>query len=61
MKWKKLGSIGNEAKGHNTSCIGRAMEMNMTNKLQKRGCLMLERQLKTIWQGVQVEIYKEGE
>jgi len=52
MKWKKLGNIGNKVKKHNISCIGRAMEMNMTNGLQKMDCLMLERQLKTIKQGV---------
>jgi len=52
MKLKKLGSTGNKAKEHNISCIGRATEMNMTNELQKRGCLMLERRLKTIGQGI---------
>jgi len=61
MKLKKLGSTGNKAKEHNISCIGRATEMNMTNELQKRGCLMLERRLKTIGQGIQVKTYKEGD
>jgi len=37
----------------------KATEMNMTNGLQKRGCHMQERQLKTIGQGTRVETYKE--
>ena len=52
MKSRKLGSIGNRAEGHNTSCIRRAMEMNMINESQKWGCLIQERQLKTIGQGI---------
>ena len=32
MKWKKSGNIGNMKEGRNTWCIGRAMEMNMTNR-----------------------------
>ena len=60
MKLRKLGSIGNEAKEYNISCIRRATKMNMINGLQKRDCYMQERQLNTIGQGIQVETYKEG-
>jgi len=59
MKLRKLGSIGNKAKRHNILWIRRAIEMNIMNRLQKRGCLMLERRLKTIEQGIRVETYKE--
>jgi len=51
-KSRKLGSIGNRVEKHNTLCIGRAMEMNIINELQKQGCLMQERQLKTIEYGI---------
>ena len=61
MKLRKLGSIGNEAEGHNTLCIGRATEMNMTNGLWKQGCLIQRRQLKIIGQDIRVETYKEGD
>ena len=61
MKLRKLGSIGNGEEGHNTLCIGRAIEMNTINGLQKRGCHMQERWLKIIGQGIRVETYKEGE
>jgi len=40
MKWKKSGSTGNVEGKHNISYIGRAMEMNMINGLQKRGFYM---------------------
>jgi len=43
MKLRKLGNIENGVDGHNISCIGRAMEMNMINRSQKQGCLMQER------------------
>ena len=43
MKLKKLGSIGNKDKKHNTWYIERAMGMNMTNGSQKWGCLMQKR------------------
>ena len=39
-KLKKYRSIGNKEEGHNIWCIGRAIEMNMINGLQKWGCLM---------------------
>jgi len=52
MKLKKLGSIGNKAEEHNTSCIGRATEINMTNGLQKQGCLIQRGQLKIIGQDI---------
>jgi len=42
-KSRKLGSIGNGIEGHNTSYIGRAMEINIINGLQKQGCLMQEK------------------
>jgi len=32
MMWKKSESIGNEEERHNTWYIGRAIEMNMTNR-----------------------------
>jgi len=51
-KLRKLGSIGNRVEGHNTSYIRRAMEMNMINGSQKRGCFMQKKQLKTIGQGI---------
>ena len=43
MKSRKLGSIGNGIKGHNTSYIGKDMEMNMINRLQKQDYLMQKR------------------
>jgi len=43
MKSRKLGNIENKAKRHSISCIGRAMEMNTINELQKRGCHIQER------------------
>ena len=61
MKLKKSGSIENEDREHNTWYIGRAMEMNMINRLQKQCCLMQKRWLKTISQGFQVKTYKEVE
>ena len=48
MKSKKFGSIENEDNKHNIWCIGRVMETNMTNELQKQSCLIQKRQLKTI-------------
>ena len=60
MKLRKLGSIENGVDRHNISCIGRAMEMNMINRSQKQGCLMQERRLKIIGQGIRVKTYKEG-
>jgi len=40
IKWKKSGNIGNMKEEYNTSCIERAIEMNMINRLYKRGCHM---------------------
>ena len=51
MKLKKSRSIKNKNSEHNTWYIKRVMEMNMTNRLQKQGCLMQKRQLKIIGQG----------
>ena len=58
-KSRKLGSIRNGIEEHNILCIGRTIEMNMINRLQKWSCHMQEKQLKTIRQGIQVETYKE--
>ena len=60
MKLKKSRSIKNKNSEHNTWYIKRVMEMNMTNRLQKQGCLMQKRQLKIIGQGFWVKTYKEG-
>ena len=60
MKWKKSRSIGNEAEKRSTWCIGKVMEMSMTNGSQNQGCLIQRRQLKITKQGVQVKTYKEG-
>jgi len=58
IKLRKLESIGNRIDEYNNSCIRKDMKMNMINGLQKWGCLMQKRQLKTIGQGIQVETYK---
>ena len=52
MKWKKSGSIENKEEKHNTLCIGRTMEINMTNGLQRQSYLMQEKQLKNIGKGI---------
>ena len=60
MKSKKYKSIENKTKECSIWYIRRVMDMYMTNELQNQGCPMQKRQLKTIEQGFQVEIYKEG-
>jgi len=60
MKSKKFKNIGNMEEGHNTWYIRKVMEMNMINRLQKWGCLMQKRRLKTIGQEFRVKTYKEG-
>ena len=59
MKLKKLESTENRVKEYNISCIGKVIEINMTNELWNQGCFIQKRQLKTIGQGVRVETYKE--
>ena len=59
MKSKKFRNIGNMEERCNIWYIGKVMEMNMINRLQKWGCLMQKRQLKTIGQEFQVKTYKE--
>ena len=58
MKLKKLGSTENKKGKHNFQYIGKGMGTNMTNRLQKQGCLMQKRQLKITGQEFQVKIYK---
>ena len=60
MKSKKFKNIGNVEEWHNTWYIRKVMEMNMINRLQKWGCLMQKRWLKTIGQEFRVKTYKEG-
>jgi len=43
IKLKKPGSIKNKDREYNTWYIGRVMGMNITNGLQKHGCLMQKR------------------
>ena len=61
IKLKKYGSIENKAEKHNIWCTGKVIGTSMTNRLQNQGCLIQERQLKTIRQGVRAETYKERE
>ena len=59
MKSKKFRNIGNMEERYNIWYIGKVMEMNMINRLQKWGYLMQKKRLKTIGQEFQVKTYKE--
>ena len=57
MRQKKSGTIRNKDVTHSFWCIGKNMKMNMISGQLKWDYYMPKRQLKTIGQEFQVEIY----